>query len=113
MFSGVRREKRTFFQRWHFWGVTSAALVRIQGRKFGIISINERGKQMNNEQNKPTELTEKELEGVVGGDVDLVVVKMRERVEVEMGAVESGDESFVSVSPADNPITQVTAMCYQ
>ena len=41
--------------------------MRIQGRKFGIITINERGKPMNNEQNKPTELTEKELEGIAGG----------------------------------------------
>ena len=51
----------------HIAFVTFRGLVRIQGRKFGIITINERGKPMNNEQNKPVELTEKELEGVAGG----------------------------------------------
>ena len=48
--------------------VTFRALVRIRGRKFDIITINERSNKMNNEQNKPVELTEKELEGVVGGE---------------------------------------------
>ena len=51
----------------HIAFVTFRALVRIQGRKFGIITINERSKPMNNEPNKPVELTEKELEGVAGG----------------------------------------------
>ena len=50
---------------------------------------------MNNEQNKPTELTEKELEGIVGGAGDLVTVTMKEvevvkKVAVETGAVETG-----------------------
>ena len=47
--------------------VTFRALVRIRGRKFDIITINERSNKMNNEQNKPVELTEKELEGIAGG----------------------------------------------
>ena len=51
----------------HITFVTFRALVRIRGRKFGIISNNERNKTMNNEPNKSAELTEKELEGVVGG----------------------------------------------
>ena len=32
MFSGVRREKRTFFQRWHFWGVTHRVCKPLQTR---------------------------------------------------------------------------------
>ena len=51
----------------HIAFVTFRALVRIRGRKFGIITINERSKPMNNEPNKPVELTEKELEDIVGG----------------------------------------------
>ena len=54
----------------HISFVTFRALVRIRGRKFGIISNDERSKPMNNEPNKPIpaqELTEKELEGINGG----------------------------------------------
>ena len=52
---------------------------------------------MNNELNKPVELTEKELAGVVGGDVDLVtmtvkeVERVAERGKVERGKVERGN----------------------
>ena len=54
----------------HIAFVTFRGLVRIRGRKFGIISNNERNEPMNNEPNKPIEaeeLKEKELEGIVGG----------------------------------------------
>ena len=50
---------------------------------------------MNNEQNKPTELTEKELEGISGGAIVPVTVTMKDvevvkKVAVETGAVETG-----------------------
>ena len=59
---------------------------------------------MNNEQNKPTELTEKELAGIVGGAGDLVTVRVRRKEEEwkeKSEAVEGGGSFVLSVSPAD------------
>ena len=51
---------------------------------------------MNNEPNKPTELTEKELAGISGGAIVPVTVTMKEvevvkKVAVETGAVVKAD----------------------
>ena len=55
---------------------------------------------MNNEQNKPTELTEKELAGIAGGARDLVTVTGQEvEWEVEKKVAVSGDEDRVGISP--------------
>ena len=68
---------------------------------------------MNNEPNKPTELTEKELEDIAGGARGLVieVSTMKDVAEVESGKVErvavEGGGSFVRVSPADGQFLKV------
>ena len=49
--------------------------MRIRSRKFGITSNDERSNVMSNEPKKSVELTEKELESVVGGVVPLAPSK--------------------------------------
>ena len=69
---------------------------------------------MNNEPNKPMELTEKELAGIAGGAGDLLTVKVtvkeRERV-ADRGEVDRVGISFVSAT--DKQFIQATATCYQ
>ena len=87
------------------WFVTFRALVRIQGRKFGVISINERNRPMNNEQNKPTELTEKELEGIVGGGDFIRPFERQTGIKTGMtGEAELVEGGAVNVEPMhDHP----------
>ena len=66
---------------------------------------------MNNEPNKPVELTEKELAGIAGGAGDLEVTwlptsHLTGKDVAEGMTVERGGESFVFVPAADNLIIQ-------
>ena len=65
---------------------------------------------MNNEQNKPRELTEKELEGVVGGAKDLVTVTgQAEAWEVDrvgISPVSPVDKQFFKTIICEEPIVK-------
>ena len=58
---------------------------------------------MNNEPNKPTELTEKELAGIVGGD-DITIERFGRQTgikTVEAELVEGGERPICGCSPAE------------
>ena len=67
---------------------------------------------MNNEPNKPVELTEKELEGIAGGGAIVFLptaTGKEDEWEVKRVAVESGGGgSFVLVSPGDTQFAKIS-----